>query len=577
MSVIRIALAQINPTVGDFSGNTAKIIAEIDRARSLGAELIALPELAISGYPPEDLLLKPQFIKANLEALEQIVSATRDMIAIVGFVDYTTDIHNAAAVICDRDLKSVYRKVFLPNYGVFDEYRYFKAGDAAPIYRYGEVLLGVNICEDIWYPGGPTKAQALGGAHLVINISASPYDAGKGRSRERMLQTRAEDNAVAVAYVNLIGGQDELVFDGQSLIIDERGRTIARGAVFEEDLVVAMIDVERVFKERLHDPRHRQEHLEPDVENLRLEHIDLRDRAFERVEPLIPSSMPRDVDLVEEVYRALVVGTRDYVRKNGFSNVVIGLSGGIDSALTACVAADALGAEHVTCVFMPTRYSSSESGRDARELAKNLGVAYEVIPIEGTFESYLEMLKPVFEDTPMGVAEENIQARIRGNILMALSNKFGALVLSTGNKSEVSVGYCTLYGDMAGGFALLKDVPKTLVYKLSEYRNGLEGGEVIPQYIITRAPSAELRENQKDEDSLPPYPVLDAILERYISDDLSVASIVAEGFEESVVKWVARQVDLNEYKRRQAAPGIKITTRAFGRDRRMPITNKFRG
>jgi NAD+ synthase (glutamine-hydrolysing) len=577
MSVIRIALAQINPTVGDFSGNTAKIIAEIERARTLGAEVIALPELAISGYPPEDLLLKPQFIKANLEALEQIIAATRDIVAIVGFVDYTTDIHNAAAVICDRDLKSVYRKVFLPNYGVFDEYRYFKPGDAAPIYRYGDVLIGVNICEDIWYPGGPTKAQALGGAHLVINISASPYSAAKGKSRERMLQTRAEDNAIAVAYVNVVGGQDELVFDGQSLVIDERGRTIARGAVFEEDLVLATIDAERVFKERLHDPRHRQEHLEGDYENLTIETIGLRERAFERSEALVPSSMPREIDLVEEVYRALVLGTRDYVRKNGFKDVVIGLSGGIDSALTTCVAVDALGPEHVTCVFMPTRYSSNESGRDARELAKNLGVAYQVIPIEDTFEKYIEMLKPAFDDTPMGVAEENIQARIRGNILMALSNKFGALVLSTGNKSEVSVGYCTLYGDMAGGFALLKDVPKTLVYQLSTYRNQSTAGAVIPEYIITRAPSAELRENQKDEDSLPPYPVLDAILERYISDDLSVASIVAEGYDEALVKWVARQVDLNEYKRRQAAPGIKITTRAFGRDRRMPITNKFRG
>ena len=577
MSVIRIALAQINPTVGDFSGNTAKIIAEIDRARSLGAEIVALPELAISGYPPEDLLLKPQFIKSNLEALEKIVAVTRDIVAIVGFVEHSTDIHNAAAIICDRELKSVFRKVFLPNYGVFDEYRYFKAGDAAPIFRYGDVLFGVNICEDIWYPGGPTKVQALGGAHLVINISASPYDAGKGRSRERMLQTRAEDNAVAVAYVNSVGGQDELVFDGQSLVIDERGRTVARGAVFEEDLVLATIDAERVFNERLHDPRHRQEHLERDSENLTLERIELRDRAFERTDTFVASSMPRDIEVVEEVYRALVVGTRDYVGKNGFKSVVIGLSGGIDSALTACVAVDALGPEQVTCVFMPTKYSSVESGRDARDLAKNLGVAYQVIPIEGTFDEYLRMLKPAFDDAPMGVAEENIQARIRGNVLMALSNKFGALVLSTGNKSEVSVGYCTLYGDMAGGFALLKDVPKTLVYELSEYRNRSNGGPVIPDYIITRAPSAELRENQKDEDSLPPYSVLDAILESYITHDLSIASIVAQGFDESTVKWVARQVDVNEYKRRQAAPGIKITTRAFGRDRRMPITNKFRG
>lgn len=581
MSVIRIALAQINPTVGDFSGNTAKIIAEIDRARSLGAELIAFPELAVSGYPPEDLLLKPQFINANLQALDEIVNASGDIVTIVGFIDRTTDIHNAAAVICDRELKAIYRKIFLPNYGVFDENRYFLAGNAAPVFTYGSVRFGVNICEDIWYPGGPTKLQSLGGAELVINISASPYNAGKGHDRERMLQTRAEDNAVAVAYVNMVGGQDELVFDGHSLVIDERGRTIARAGIFEEDLLIAEINAERVFQERLRDPRHRKERLDSDDEKVSVERIDLRQDPFSP--PSADGSarlvhrLSEPLDRVEEVYRALVVGTRDYVVKNGFKSVVIGLSGGIDSALTACIAVDALGAEQVSCVFMPTKYSSFESGRDAAALADNLGVSYQVIEIEETFEKYLSMLRPAFGETAMGVAEENIQARVRGNVLMALSNKFGALVLSTGNKSEVSVGYCTLYGDMAGGFALLKDVPKTLVYSLSEYRNRSQGAPVIPEYIMTRPPSAELRENQKDQDSLPPYDVLDAILDRYITDDLSVASIVAEGFEEATVKWVARQVDLNEYKRRQAAPGVKITARAFGRDRRMPITNKFRG
>jgi len=586
MSIIRIALAQINPTVGDFAGNTAKIIANIERAREAGADLIALPELSLTGYPPEDLLLKPQFIESNLRALDDVVAASHGITTIVGFVAKTADIHNAAAVICDGELKGVYHKTYLPNYGVFDEYRYFKAGETAPVFIYGEVPLGVNICEDIWYPGGPAKVQALAGAQVLINISASPYYAGKGRDRERMLATRAEDNAVALAYVNLVGGQDELVFDGDSLVIDERGRVIARGKVFEEDLIIAEINAERVFNERLHDPRRRQEKLDVITEGVRVDRIVLRERTDDhpRGGATRPTARRRDapalpgqLSMAEEVYRALVVGTRDYVRKNGFEHVVIGLSGGVDSALTACVAADALGAENVTCVFMPTRFSSSESGRDAAQLAQNLGVTYHVIPIEETFEQYLKMLRPVFDGTPMGLAEENIQARIRGNILMALSNKFGALVLSTGNKSEVSVGYCTLYGDMAGGFAMLKDVPKTLVYQLCDYVNRRDGGRVIPEYIITRPPSAELREDQKDSDSLPPYDVLDAILELYIEDDLGVEAIVAEGFNEQTVRWVVRHVDLNEYKRRQAAPGIKITTRAFGRDRRMPITNKFHG
>jgi NAD+ synthase (glutamine-hydrolysing) len=578
MSNLRIALAQINPTVGDFAGNTARIIAAISRARAAEADLVALPELSITGYPPEDLLLKPQFIEANLRALNDVVAASSGISVIVGFVDKTADIHNAAAVISDGQLKGVYHKAYLPNYGVFDEFRYFQAGEGAPVFVYGDVPLGVNICEDIWYPGGPTKVQALAGAQLIVNISASPYYAGKGRDRERMLQTRAEDNAVALAYVNLVGGQDELVFDGDSLIIDERGRTIARGRMFEEDLIIADINPERVFNERLHDPRRRQEKIDVVSDGLRVDRVRLRERGVEPVarRPLENGKPGEALSRAEEVYLALVTGTRDYVRKNGFERVVIGLSGGIDSALTACVAVDALGAEHVTCVFMPTRFSSSESGRDAARLAANLGVGYQVIGIEETFNEYLEMLKPAFDDSPPGVAEENLQARIRGNILMAISNKFNSLVLSTGNKSEVSVGYCTLYGDMAGGFAMLKDVPKTLVYEICDYLNRRSDAPPIPPYIISRPPSAELRENQKDSDSLPPYEVLDAILERYVEDDLSVESIVGEGFDRETVRWVARQVDMSEYKRRQAAPGIKITTRAFGRDRRMPITNKFR-
>lgn len=571
MSTIRLALAQLNPTVGAFTANTVRIIEHIERARAAGADIVAFPELCISGYPPEDLLLKPQFVAANLRALDEIIAASQGIVTIVGFVDKTIDTHNAAAIICDGELKGVYHKQYLPNYAVFDEFRYFDAGQSAPVFKLGDVTIGVNICEDIWYPGGPTQEQALAGAQIIINISASPYHAGKGHGRERMIATRAEDNAVALAYVNLVGGQDELMFDGQSLVIDERGELLARGKAFEEDFLVVDLNAERVFNERLHDPRRRQERLlSPPVEQIVLRATALAPKA-DKAKPVLAEPFEK----VAEVYQALVLGTRDYVRKNGFKSVVIGLSGGVDSALVACVAVDALGAENVTCVFMPTRYSSSESGRDAELLAKNLGCHYHVVAIEETFKQYLEMLAPVFAGTPLGVAEENIQARVRGNILMALSNKFGALVLSTGNKSEMSVGYCTLYGDMCGGFAVIKDVPKTLVYDICQWLN--RNGELIPDYIITRPPSAELREDQKDTDSLPPYDVLDTILEKYVEQDLSLDAIIADGFDAELVRRIARMVDINEYKRRQAAPGVRITTRAFGRDRRMPLTNQFRG
>ena len=577
MTTIRIALAQINPRMGDIAGNTAKIIHYIEQARNNGADIVALPELAITGYPPEDLLLKPQFIAANRKALDEIIAASSGITTIVGFVDKTSDIHNAAAVIYDGELKGVYHKTYLPNYGVFDDYRYFKAGKTAPIFQLGDVLIGVNICEDIWYPGGPTQVQSLAGAHIIVNISASPYHSAKGGDRERMLATRAEDNAVALAYVNLVGGQDELIFDGDSLVFDERGRLIARGKVFEEEIIFADINTERVFRERLSDPRHRQERLDVISENMRAEKIVLTEKYETKSREKIESAIAPRLSRAEEVYKALVLGTRDYVRKNGFERVVIGLSGGVDSAIVACIAADALGADKVRCVFMPTRYSSSESGRDAKLLAENLGVQYEEIAIEDTFKQYLEMLKPAFAGTPMGIAEENLQARIRGNILMAISNKFGALVLSTGNKSETSVGYSTLYGDMCGGLTVIKDVPKMLVYELCYYVNQRGASPVIPEYIITRPPSAELRDDQKDQDSLPPYEILDAILEMYVEQDMSIDAIIAEGFSEETVRWVVRTVDLNEYKRRQAAPGIKVTTRAFGRDRRMPITNVYRG
>ncbi|MGH9823771.1 MAG: NAD+ synthase, partial [Blastocatellia bacterium] len=465
-------------------------------------------------------------------------------------------------------------------YGVFDEERYFQCGSRFPVYTLGGgAKLGVNICEDIWYPGGPTKTQALeGDAHLIINISSSPYHAGKRLDRERMLCTRAEDNAVALAYCNLVGGQDELVFDGNSLVIDSRGQIIARGRAFEEELILADIDVESVFSERLHDPRRRREKIRVEADQS-LYFVDMASHFGDEGDSSRRSPLQREeyvvLDEVEEVYKGLVTGIRDYVRKNGFDKVYIGLSGGIDSALTAVIAANAIGAENVKAVYMPTRYSASESGRDAQALAEGLGIGYQVIPIEETFEQYLEMLASSFDGLPQDTTEENIQARIRGNILMALSNKFRGLVLSTGNKSEMSVGYSTLYGDMAGGFAVLKDVFKTMVYRLAVYVNKRDNRAVIPEYIITRPPSAELRPDQSDQDTLPPYEVLDAILEAYIELDMSADGIIGKGFDPDTVRWVIKSADAAEYKRRQSAPGVKITPRAFGRDRRMPITNKY--
>lgn len=577
MKTIRVALAQINPTVGDFEGNIRLVLDYLNRARESKADLVAFPELALTGYPPEDLLLRPHFVGENRRALDRVIEAAGDMVAVVGFVDTDgSDIYNAAAVIAGGKLVNVYHKSFLPNYGVFDEERYFQSGSRCPVLAFGDARVGVNICEDIWYPGGPTKLQSLlGDAHLIVNISASPYYAGKSFDRERMLCTRAEDNAVALVYCNLFGGQDELVFDGNSLVIDESGHIIARGRAFEEDLIVADINIESVFSERLHDPRRRREKVRVTIDNS-LYVVELGDALKSKGElPPLPERYEIRLKDIAETYMALVVGTRDYVRKNGFDKIYFGLSGGIDSALTAVIAADAIGPESVNAVYMPTRYSASESKRDSRLLAENLGIHFQVIEIEDTFAQYKKMLASTFDDLPEDVTEENLQARIRGNILMALSNKFHGLVLSTGNKSEMSVGYSTLYGDMAGGFALLKDVPKTLVYELVHYVNERNPQPVIPEYIITRPPSAELRPDQKDQDTLPPYPTLDAILELYIEKDLSAESIASKGFPLETVKWVLNRVDAAEYKRRQSPPGIKITPRAFGRDRRMPITNKF--
>jgi len=538
---------------------------------------VAFPELAVTGYPPEDLLMKPEFIRDNLRALEEIAKASTGITAVVGFVDAKEDIYNAAAILHDGGVVGVYHKVYLPNYGVFDEERYFRPGEDCLTLTLNGVTVGLTICEDMWYPGGPAMAEALAGnAEVIVNISASPYHAGKIGWREKMLATRASDNAVVIAYVNLVGGQDELVFDGTSAIFDQKGEILARADQFEEDFLVADLDAEGVFRARLHDPRRRKAKavLAP---GFRLRKVEIPGPAGAggRAELAPPEVKPRMSDL-EEIYSALVLGTRDYIYKNGFEKVLIGLSGGIDSSLTCVIAVDAIGAENVIGASMPSVYSSEGSRVDAEELSSNLGIKLITLPINEIFQSYLRTLREEFKGTEPDVAEENIQARIRGNLLMALSNKFGWLVLTTGNKSETSVGYCTLYGDMAGGFAVIKDVPKTLVYKLAEYRNNREGREVIPRSILEKEPSAELRPNQKDSDALPEYPTLDRILRAYVEEDRSFDEIRGMGFEEELIRKVIGMVDRSEYKRRQSPPGIKITPRAFGKDRRLPITNLYR-
>jgi NAD+ synthase (glutamine-hydrolysing) len=571
MRRFRIALAQINSTVGDFESNVARIRAGLEQARTLGCRLVAFPELAVTGYPPEDLLFKSTFIEANLRALADLARASAGLTAVVGFVDKRDDIFNAAAVLHDGAMAGVYHKQYLPNYGVFDENRYFQAGTEAPVFTLGETSFAVNICEDIWYPTGPTTRQALAGAELVVTINASPYHAGKGHQRERMIATRAADDVVCLAFVNMVGGQDELVFDGGSLIVNERGELIARGRQFAEDFVVADLDLDAVFHARLHDSRRRKEK-QGAVETPR--------RVLTALPPAAtPALPPRQVEPlapVDEVYEALVLGTRDYVRKNGFKHVVIGLSGGIDSSLVAAVAVEALGKENVTGVTMPSPYSSSGTRGDAKRLAKNLGIDFLTLPITPVFKGFKRTVAGPFKGMKEDVAEENIQARIRGTLLMALSNKFGWLVLTTGNKSEIAVGYSTLYGDMAGGFAVIKDVPKTLVYEVSRHVNARAGRSVIPQSVFDRAPSAELRPDQTDQDTLPPYPELDAILQAYVEEDRGVSDLVARGFAEETVRRVVRMVDVNEYKRRQGPIGVKITPRAFGRDWRLPIVNRFR-
>jgi NAD+ synthase (glutamine-hydrolysing) len=553
---LRVALCQLNATVGDLSGNARLIAAGIERARSAGAQLVLFPELALTGYPPEDLLLREHFLSDTAAELQALASRTEGIVAIVGFPERIAGaqrvpagggaagapgpvaavLHNAAAVLADGALQHVYRKVHLPNYGVFDEQRYFRPGDpAGTTIEVAGVTVGVTVCEDLWLAGAPATAEAEAGASLIVNVSASPYHAGKGAERESLFAERARETGAYIAFCALVGGQDELVFDGHSFVLDPTGTTIARARQFEQDLLVCEIPP---------------------------------------VEP--PSPTPPIATTEQEVYEALTLGLRDYVRKNGFTAVVLGLSGGIDSALVACLAVDALGPESVNVAIMPSPYSSPATQADAHTLASALGVRAHELPIATTMDAYAQTLAADFAGTNVDLTEENLQARIRGNLLMAFSNKFGWLVLTTGNKSETSVGYTTLYGDLAGGFAVLEDVPKTLVYRLARWRNASGSGAQIPASIIDRAPSAELRADQVDQDSLPPYEILDRILYGYVELDRSREQLIAEGLPAAEVERAARLVDLAEYKRRQAPPGIKITERAFGRDRRMPITNAYR-
>ena len=593
---LRIALAQVNPTVGDIKGNVRLISAWIAKAREAGAQLVVFPEQTVTGYPAEDLWLKPHFLDAARAAIDELASEVGAIVALVGFPERDAATHNSVAALANGQVSAVYRKVLLPNYGVFDERRYFEPGDTPALIEVAGARVGLTICEDIWYPGPPASVEALAGARLIVNPSASPYQRGRGAYRERMVQERARETGAAFAVCNLVGGQDELVFDGHSVIVSEDGRTLARGAQFAEELVVCDLDL------AASPPTERPGAHEPGLDEAqpagatapllaRLEAPAPRgDVEPHLVQPLEPDA---------EVYEALKLGLGDYVRKNGFDRVLVAVSGGIDSALVALIAADALGPERVSCVVMPSPHSSEETQADARALIRNLGADLIEIPIEPAMHAYEELLTASGDGTGRSaagpgpgtesareldtdgagseLAAENIQARIRGNLMMALSNRFGWLVLTTGNKSEMSVGYATLYGDMAGGFAVIKDVPKTLVYRLVRYRNELAGTELVPRSVLERAPSAELRPGQLDQDSLPPYELLDRILAAYVEEDRGRDEIVADGVPAEVVDEVIAMVDRSEYKRRQASPGIRITSKAFGRDRRLPITNRFGG
>ena len=575
MARLRVAACQLNPIVGDLGGNAERVIAAMAEAEAAGCDLAVFPELMLTGYPPEDLLLKPGFVADNLEALAKVAAASGPCAAVVGFVDQGRDLHNAAAVCAFGQVHGVYHKRVLPNYAVFDEQRYFAPGDGArELFEIGGVRVGVSICEDAWSPNGPIAEQAAAGAELVVNLNASPYYAGRLAERERMLAVRAADASCCLVYVNMVGGQDELVFDGASMVFTADGTLLARAAQFEEHLLTMDLDVRAVFRKRLLDPRGRDT-----APSLPLTAVTPEPAAPRRREWL-PATLTHPLGPIEEVYRALVTGAGDYVRKSGFGDVVIGLSGGIDSSLVAAVATDALGPEHVHGVSMPSRFSSPGSSDDAAELAERLGIDLRVIPIEPAHGALLEMLAPAFEGAPEDLTEENLQSRIRGVVLMALSNKHGWMVMTTGNKSEMAVGYSTLYGDTAGGFAVIKDVPKTLVYELARWRN-TEGNPPgapppVPEAVLTKPPSAELRPDQRDDQSLPPYDVLDPILEAYVEADLTAAELVEAGFDEQLVQRVVRLVDTAEYKRRQSPPGVRVTPKAFGKDRRVPITNHYR-
>ena len=571
---MRIALAQINTTVGDLEGNRALILSRLEEARSSGADLVLFPELAVTSYPPEDLLLRPGFVRAARRSLEEIAAATSGISALVGVPWFEGDLYNACAVCSDGEIKAVYRKRFLPNYGVFDEERYFAAGRDLVLLRLGEALVGVTICEDMWQPGPPATDLALAGAQLLVNVSASPFHVGKEREREEMFQQRARDTSSYVAFVNAVGGQDELVFDGHSCVLDDEGEVLARAPGFEEALLVVDVDPTAAIGRRLSETRRRalaREQESPPTPTV----VELAMQVQGPVVP-VPEVTPFAGEL-DAMRLALVLGLRDYVEKNGFKEIVIGLSGGIDSALTAALAVEALGADRVHGVSMPSRFSSEGTRADAQRLAESLGIDFRELPIERIVGAFEDVLTSSFESRERDLTEENLQARARGVLLMALSNKFGWLVVATGNKSELSVGYATLYGDMAGGFALLKDVFKTDVFRLARHLNERAGRELIPQSIIARAPSAELRDNQLDQDSLPPYPELDKVLEAYVELDRSREELLQEGFDAEVVDRALALIDRAEYKRRQAPPGVKLRPKAFGRDRRTPITNRWRG
>ncbi len=575
MKTLRITICQINTTIGDLEGNTGKIIKNIKKARKINADIAVFPELSISGYPPEDLLLEPHFISENLRYLDIIRKETSSIIAVVGFINKDEYLYNSAAVICNGKIEGIHNKICLPNYGVFDEKRYFKQGKDYSTFQLNNIIFGVNICEDIWVPGDVTEVQVFeGGAELIINLSSSPYQAGKLKFRENMLSTRASDNIVAIVYTNLVGGQDELVFDGASMVIDNKGNLIARAKQFKEDFLVVDIDLTKVSADRLYAGYQKKPRIS-DAKKKKIKKITLSYTEIKNKNPLPKPTISLIKKPLEEIYRALVLGTHDYVKKNGFKKVVIGISGGIDSALTAVIAKDALGRKNVVLISMPSSISSKETQGDAEKIAKNIGTEFCVIPIEDILKGYEDKLSEIL--TPeKSIVIENLQARIRGNILMAFANHYNRLVLTTGNKSETSVGYCTLYGDTAGGLAVIKDISKTMVYELANYRNKKARSELIPGSIIKREPTAELRPGQKDTDSLPEYPVLDPILKAYVEEDKGIDEIAEMGFEKKIISKVLRMVDNSEYKRRQSPTGIKITQKAFGKDRRLPITNKFK-